>query len=220
MKVTLLSLPQSTATPFQTGSSSAPSPATILIGNGVWDAIREFRERVVDEILSAVVIHPVGNIAEHLVAAGFARVVDWHAGMLASSGGMERLRAAERVAKEKRLCLYANLPTPSTSKANGYAGGNSRNFDGTVTRVWSGDQLSIIDKEGKERRVYLSSTRAPKCVVYLSLFYRFSDLSLFQTIRSQAGSLRERSQGVPEEETHRETCQGHNRFHPTQGRRI
>ena len=40
------------------------------------------------------VLHPAGNIAEHLVGAGLARVVDWHAGMLASTGGMERLRAA------------------------------------------------------------------------------------------------------------------------------
>jgi len=123
-----------------------------------------------------VVIHPVGNIAEHLVAAGFARVVDWHAGMLASSGGMERLRAAERAAKEKKLYLYANLPTSSASKTNGQsAGGSSRNFDGTVIRVWSGDQLSILDMDGKERRVQLSSTRAPKCVI-LPLPYRFLSL--------------------------------------------
>ena len=108
----------------------------------------------------------MGNIAEHLVAAGLARVVDWHAGMLASSGGMERLRAAEKVAKEKRLYLFANLPTPSAaSKANGFSGGSLKNFDGTVVRVWSGDQLSIVDKDGKERRVQLSSTRAPKCVI-------------------------------------------------------
>ena len=114
-----------------------------------------------------VVIHPVGNIAEHLVAAGLARVVDWHAGMLASSGGMERLRAAEKVAKEKKLCLYANLPI-SASRADGHSAG-SKNLDGTVIRVWSGDQLSIVDKDGKERRVQLSSTRAPKCVIFLLL---------------------------------------------------
>jgi len=88
--------------------------------------------------------------------------------MLASSGGMERLRAAEKVAKEKKLCLYANLPISSgASKTNGQsAGGSSKNFDGTVTRVWSGDQLSVVDKDGKERRVQLSSTRAPKFVVF------------------------------------------------------
>ena len=122
-------------------------------------------------VQSISVIHPVGNIAEHLVAAGFARVVDWHAGMLASSGGMERLRAAEKVAKEKKLCLYANLPASSlASKANGHpAGGPSRNFEATVIRVWSGDQLSIVDKDGKERRIQLSSTRAPKCVTFLLL---------------------------------------------------
>ena len=111
----------------------------------------------------------MGNIAEHLVAAGLARVVDWHAGMLASSGGMERLRAAEKAAKEKKLYLYANLPTSSAvSKADSHlGGGSSRSFDGTVIRVWSGDQLSVVDKDGKERRVQLSSTRAPKCVIPL-----------------------------------------------------
>jgi staphylococcal nuclease domain-containing protein 1 len=126
-------------------------------------------KRIVFHARSIVVIHPVGNIAEHLVAAGLARVVDWHAGMLSSSGGMERLRAAEKVAKEKKLCLYANLPTPPAgSKANEHqAWGSSKIFDGTVIRVWSGDQLSVVDKDGKERRVQLSSTRAPKCVILL-----------------------------------------------------
>lgn len=87
--------------------------------------------------------------------------------MLASSGGMERLRAAEKVAKEKRACLYANGPSPATaSKANGSApNGHSRIFDATVIRVWSGDQVSVVEKDsGKERRLQLSSTRGPKCV--------------------------------------------------------
>ena len=140
------------------------------------------RKRVVSHVRPTVVIHPVGNrnIAEHLVAAGLARVVDWHAGMLASSGGMEPLRAAEKAAKEKKLCLYANLSTLSlASKTDGHtAGGTSRNFDGTVIRVWSGDQLSIVDKGGKERRVQLSSTRAPKCVALGSTFADLVTLTL------------------------------------------
>jgi staphylococcal nuclease domain-containing protein 1 len=109
-----------------------------------------------------VVLHPAGNIAEHLVAMGLARVVDWHAGMLSSGGAMERLRVAEKTAKEKRVCLYANTAIPA-SKANGSTpAGSSRNVDATVIRVWSGDQISVIDKDGKERRLQLSSTRAPK----------------------------------------------------------
>ncbi|PAV18694.1 transcription factor [Pyrrhoderma noxium] len=146
VRVQLLSLPAPTATPFQlTANGSAPVPASLFIGN---------------------VLHPAGNVAEHLVANGLARVVDWHAGMLAAGGGMERLRAAERAAKEKRVCLYASLPSSSTSGAhtNGSAvNGGSRNFEAIVVRVWSGDQVSVIPKEGgKERRIQLSSTRAPK----------------------------------------------------------
>ncbi|GJE95916.1 nuclease domain-containing protein [Phanerochaete sordida] len=142
--VQLLSLPNATATPFQSAASSAPAPASIFIGT---------------------VLHAQGgNIAEHLVANGLARVVDWHAGMLAAGGGMERLRQAERAAKEKRLKLYANAPVPA-AKSNGTvaANGSSRTFDGIVTRVWSGDQISVAEREsGKERRVQLSSTRAPR----------------------------------------------------------
>ncbi|KAH8079445.1 transcription factor [Cristinia sonorae] len=152
VRAQLLSLPTSTATPFQSsGNAPAPAPATIFIGN---------------------VLHPAGNVAEHLVAAGLARVVDWHAGMLAQGGGMERLRAAERTAKEKRACLYANIPTPS-AKSNGAAiNGGSRSFDATVVRVWSGDQISVVEKEGsKERRLQLSSTRGPKLSDPKQAFY-------------------------------------------------
>jgi staphylococcal nuclease domain-containing protein 1 len=147
VRVVILSLPTSTATPFQTSANgSAPPPASIFIGT---------------------VLHPAGNVAEHLVAGGLARGVDWHAGMLASGGAMERLRAAEKAAKEKRVCLYANLPAASastTGKANGTtSNGHTRNFDATVIRIWSGDQLSVVEKDGsKERRVQLSSTRGPR----------------------------------------------------------
>ncbi|KAH0589010.1 hypothetical protein H2248_004787 [Termitomyces sp. 'cryptogamus'] len=146
VRVVILSLPTSTATPFQSGpNAAAPQPASIFIGT---------------------VLHPSGNVAEFLVAAGLARVVDWHAGMLANNGGMERLRAAEKSAKEKRACLYANLPAASAaSKANNgsLSSGQSKTFDATVVRVWSGDQLSVIEKDsGKERRIQLSSTRGPK----------------------------------------------------------
>ncbi|KAF8919792.1 hypothetical protein CPB85DRAFT_720768 [Mucidula mucida] len=144
VRVQILSLPTSTGTPFQTGANGAPAPATASNFIGI-------------------VLHPAGNVAEHLVAAGLARVVDWHAGMLASSGGMERLRAAEKAAKEKHACLYASSPAPTAAKSNGTVNGQSRAFEGTVSRVWSGDQISVVEKEsGKERRLQLSSTRGPK----------------------------------------------------------
>jgi staphylococcal nuclease domain-containing protein 1 len=87
--------------------------------------------------------------------------------MLASTGGMERLRAAEKNAKAKRACLYAHLPAAATATGNAIVtvsvNGSSKTFDATVVRVWSGDQLSVVEKEsGKDRRLQLSSTRGPK----------------------------------------------------------
>ena len=108
------------------------------------------------------VLHPAGNVAEHLVAAGLARVVDWHAGMLAGGGAMERLRAAEKTAKDKHLCLYANASVAPASTAVLASNSNSKDFDATVIRVWSADQISVVEKDGKERRLQLSSTRGPR----------------------------------------------------------
>ncbi|KAL4074142.1 hypothetical protein J3A83DRAFT_4400199 [Scleroderma citrinum] len=120
------------------------------------------------------VLHPAGNVAEHLVAAGLARVVDWHAGLLAASGAMERLRTAEKTAKEKRVYLYANMPSSSAPTTNGNAIANNatKSFEGTVIRIWSGDQISVIEKDsGKEHRLQLSSTRGPKLSDPKQAFY-------------------------------------------------
>ncbi|KAF8678179.1 Tudor domain [Rhizoctonia solani] len=142
VRVQILSLPAPTSTPFASTSSNAPAPtASIFIGN---------------------VLHPNGNIAEFLLAAGLARVIDWHAGMLAANGVMERLRGAEKSAKEKKLKLYSKIVTPATASAGPTPVIHRGPVDATVIRVWSGDQVSIVDKEGRERRVQLSSVRAPK----------------------------------------------------------
>ncbi|KAG8833983.1 hypothetical protein FRC17_009765 [Serendipita sp. 399] len=153
--VKLLSLPAPSATPFGSISSGPPPPATMFIG---------------------LVIHPLGNVAEHLVANGFAKVIDWHAGMLAAGGFMERLRAAETTAKEKKVFLYAQRgdaagkakPTGTNPKLHD----DNRAIDGQVIRVWSADTISILEKDtGKERRVQLSSTRAPKTTDPKQKFY-------------------------------------------------
>lgn len=72
-------------------------------------------------------------------------------------------------AKEKRQFLYSQQSAGATAKAGANGSGGStrpvevKAFDGQVVRVWSGDQISVADKEtNKERRVQLSSTRAPK----------------------------------------------------------
>jgi endonuclease YncB( thermonuclease family) len=158
---------------------------------------------------NCLVLHPAGNVAEHLVSAGLARVVDWHAGMLASGGAMERLRAAEKSAKDKRACLYASIPTASAAvKSNGGAGsGQSRDFDATVIRIWSGDQISVIDKDTKkERRLQLSSTRGPKYIILMLLANTcnlLTNLPLVQTFRPKTIILCARGKGILTQETHR-----------------
>ncbi|KAL5631513.1 hypothetical protein ACGC1H_007134 [Rhizoctonia solani] len=140
VRVQILSLPAPTSTPFASTTDNAPPTASVFIGN---------------------VLHPNGNIAEFLLAAGLARVIDWHAGMLAANGAMEKLRGAEKSAKEKKLKLYSKIVTPATATSTTPAAQRGP-VDATVIRVWSGDQVSIVDKEGRERRVQLSSVRAPK----------------------------------------------------------
>ena len=61
------------------------------------------------------VLHPNGNIQELLVREGFARCVDWSMGVVTQ--GAEKLRAAEKVAKEKKLRLWKDY-TPSTANIN------------------------------------------------------------------------------------------------------
>ena len=130
-------------------------------------------------------IHPNGNIAEFLTSAGLAKVIDvslltvwleqadwqWHAGILAPLGGLEKLRAAEKAAKEKRIGVWENFG-PSKS-SNGTATTNNgpvaapttkgNTLEATVTRIWGSDQLSIVPKgQENERRVQLASVRGPR----------------------------------------------------------
>lgn len=56
-----------------------------------------------------------GNIAELLLKEGFARCVDWSMAFMKS--GADKLRSAEREAKEKRLRLWKDYQsnTPQVS---------------------------------------------------------------------------------------------------------
>lgn len=154
VKVRLLSAPASGPAPFPAsteGGLPAPSQgASFFIGQA---------------------IHPNGNIAEFLAAAGLAKVIDWHAGILANYGGLEKVRAAEKSAKAKRAGIWEGYGTQATGgvAGNGHAAPNAstkgQTFDATVTRIWSADQLSIVDKndpKAVERRVQLSSVRGPR----------------------------------------------------------
>lgn len=102
-----------------------------------------------NNIFFASILHPAGNIAEYLVAAGLAKVAD--RSIVFVTNGPTRLRAAEKYdificyfffllnffntfsflknysfAKEKRLKLWSNFVAKSK------AGGEDHEFEGTV----------------------------------------------------------------------------------------
>lgn len=153
LKVTLLSVPQPVATPTPFGSvASSATPAAPLTAS----------------VLIGLAIHPVGDIAQFLLSAGLARCVDWHAGMLASYGGMEKYRQAERTAKEKRLNLWQSYSAPVTSAtALSSQPVAVRTFEAVVSRIISGDtiqvrKLSADGSLGPEKRIQFSSLRQPQ----------------------------------------------------------
>lgn len=101
------------------------------------------------------VLHPNGNIAEHLLRAGFARCVDWS--LASVTGGADRLRAAEKEAKEKRLRLWKDY-TPSGIPIDA----KEQRFEGKVVEVINADALVVKVGDNELRKIFLSSIRPPR----------------------------------------------------------
>ena len=98
------------------------------------------------------VVHPAGNIAEKLLAQGYARCVDYHSGFLGTA--MARLRDAEKYAKDNQLRLFkAHIKKQRDTGSD---------FDAVVSRILSADTIFVRNKAGAERKINLSSIRQPK----------------------------------------------------------
>ncbi|KAK6343036.1 hypothetical protein TWF718_008413 [Orbilia javanica] len=96
------------------------------------------------------VVHPKGSIADFILVDGLARCFDQHSSMLGA--GMANLRAQEARAKEKRINLWKGF----VAKAKTGAG-----FDCVVSRVQTADTIWVRNKAGAERKLSLSSVKAP-----------------------------------------------------------
>ena len=120
-----------------------------------------FSVRVTDEDAG----DPAFDPAVALVRAGLARVADWSVALVPSAA--RALRAAEREAKQQRLRLWrAYVPPPPSLGADpsGAAGGgaSSRAFVARCVEAASGDTIVVQAADGAERKVHLSSVRAPR----------------------------------------------------------
>lgn len=103
------------------------------------------------------ILYPKGNIAEALLREGLAKCVDWS--MAVMKGGADKLRAAERQAKENRLRLWKDYQ----SKAPAF-NSKEKDFTGTVVEVFNGDAINVKLANGQVKKVFLSSIRPPRDV--------------------------------------------------------
>lgn len=101
------------------------------------------------------ILHPKGNIAEALLKEGFARCVDWSMAFMKS--GADKLRAAERMAKESRIRLWKDWQSTGPQIT-----GKEKEFTGTVMEIINGDALVIKLNNGQLKKVFLASIRPPK----------------------------------------------------------
>lgn len=101
--------------------------------------------------LVATVLHPKGNISEFLLLDGLARCNDFHSTML--GGDMAKLRAAEQQAQAAHLRLHKNHVAKSAG---------SKDVESTVTKIIAADTIIVRNKAGAEKRISLSSVRAPR----------------------------------------------------------
>lgn len=101
------------------------------------------------------IIHPSGNIAEVLLKEGFAKCVDWS--MTTVSCGPEKLRSAEKLAKQKKIRLWVGYK-PTQSKVSD----KEREFTGTVIEIVNGDALVILKSDESTKKIFLASIRPPR----------------------------------------------------------
>ncbi|KAM8980340.1 staphylococcal nuclease domain-containing protein 1 [Sarcophilus harrisii] len=101
------------------------------------------------------VLHPNGNITELLLKEGFARCVDWSIAVY--TRGAEKLRAAERFAKERKLRIWRDYVAPTANLDQ-----KDKQFVAKVMQVLNADAIVVKLNSGDYKTIHLSSIRPPR----------------------------------------------------------
>ncbi|GFQ84815.1 staphylococcal nuclease domain-containing protein 1 [Trichonephila clavata] len=112
-------------------------------------------ESVSNKNFLGTILHPNGNITELLLSEGLAKCVDWSLQCVTS--GLEKLRAAEKAAKEKRLRIWKDY-APSGPVIDV----KEREFQGKVVEVINADAMVIKLADGSAKKIFLASIRPPR----------------------------------------------------------
>ncbi|KAK6629054.1 hypothetical protein RUM43_002871 [Polyplax serrata] len=108
-----------------------------------------------NNFIGTVLVPQKGNIAEGLLKEGYGSCVDWSMAFL--TFGADKLRAAERYAKEHRIRRWKDFQ-PKTPQISG----KEREFTATVVEVINGDALMVKVGNAAPRKIFLSSIRPPR----------------------------------------------------------
>jgi len=102
------------------------------------------------------------NISEELLRNGLGRYVEWSGNRSAFA---EKLKAAERVAKEKKLRIWSDYqPEVKSATSRAEEKGKpkvGREIIGKVSKIVSAGILNIIDQGDRPHEIYLSSIKIP-----------------------------------------------------------
>ncbi|KFO62249.1 Staphylococcal nuclease domain-containing protein 1, partial [Corvus brachyrhynchos] len=96
-----------------------------------------------------------GNITELLLREGFARCVDWSIAVY--TRGADKLRAAERFAKERKLRIWRDYVAPTANLDQ-----KDKQFVAKVMQVLNADAIVVKLNSGDHKTIHLSSIRPPR----------------------------------------------------------
>ncbi|XP_066523227.1 staphylococcal nuclease domain-containing protein 1 isoform X2 [Hoplias malabaricus] len=108
-----------------------------------------------NQIILGTILHPNGNITELLLKEGFARCVDWS--MAVYTQGAEKLRAAERSAKERKVRIWKDYVAPTANLDQ-----KDRQFVAKVMQIVNADAIVVKLNSGEYKTIHLSSIRPPR----------------------------------------------------------
>uniref|UniRef100_A0A673MAT0 Staphylococcal nuclease domain-containing protein n=1 Tax=Sinocyclocheilus rhinocerous TaxID=307959 RepID=A0A673MAT0_9TELE len=108
-----------------------------------------------NQVILGTILHPNGNITELLLKEGFARCVDWS--MAVYTQGAEKLRAAERSAKERKVRIWKDYVAPTANLDQ-----KDRQFVAKVMQVVNADAIVVKLNSGDYKTIHLSSIRPPR----------------------------------------------------------
>ncbi|OCT87164.1 hypothetical protein XELAEV_180208581mg, partial [Xenopus laevis] len=101
------------------------------------------------------ILHPNGNITELLLKEGFARCVDWSIAIYTQ--GSEKLRAAERFAKEHKTRIWRDYVAPTANLDQ-----KDKQFVAKVVQILNADAMVVKLNSGDYKTIHLSSIRPPR----------------------------------------------------------